>query len=722
MMEKSTLILTGMTCAACSARIDKKLNAMSGVTKASVNLAAGKATVEFDSAVIHLPEMITAIRNLGYGAEELAEGDFDREKKAREKEINSLKLALAVSVILSLPLAVGMILMTLGITDSVFHDPLLQFALATPVQFIVGFRFYKKAFLTMRTLSPGMDFLVATGTSAAYFFSVYNAFGSKNHHELYFEASAILITLVLLGKFLEASARGRTSDAIRKLIGLSPKSARVVRDGVENDIPLSDVIVNDIVIVRPGEKIPVDGKVVSGNSTIDESMLTGESVPVEKADGDSVSGGTMNLNGSLTITALRIGRDTILAQIIRYVEEAQGSKAPVQALADKVAGVFAWAVLAIGAVTFAAWFIATGDAGRALSNAVSVLVIACPCALGLATPTAIMVGTGKGAEKGILIRDAESLEKAHSISAVVFDKTGTLTKGKMEVTGISPAEGRSPDALVVLAAEAERRSEHPIATAIVNRAGNAPLREPSSFAAVPGKGVRAKFADSEVTAGTRAFMKESGVDLSGVDDILLSFENMGRVAIVVAENGVFAGVIALSDSLKETSVEAVRLVREMGIETHMITGDNSITARAIAKEAGIDNVCAEVLPADKARYVESLRKKGKIVAMVGDGINDAPALASADIGISIGSGSDIAIETSSIALVKGDLRDIAHAIRLSRRTMSKIRQNLFWAFFYNAVGIPFAAFGFLNPVIAGAAMALSSVSVVTNSLSLKRFR
>ena len=722
MTEKSTLILTGMTCAACSARIDRKLNSLDGISRASVNLAAGKAAVEFDPAVVNIPEMIAAVRNLGYGAEELAEGDFDREKKTREREISSLRLSLIISAVLSLPLAVGMILMTAGVTDSVFHNAWLQFALATPVQFVIGFRFYKKAFLTMKTLSPGMDFLVATGTSAAYFFSVYNVFGRGDHSSLYFEASAILITLVLLGKYLEASAKGRTSEAIRKLIGLSPKSARVIRDDVETDIPIADVVVNDIVIVRPGEKIPVDGAVISGGSSVDESMLTGESMPVGKGPGDSVSGGTLNMNGSLTFTALRVGKDTVLAQIIRYVEEAQGSKAPVQALADRVAGVFAWAVLAIGTAAFIVWLALTGDIGRALSNAVSVLVIACPCALGLATPTAIMVGTGKGAENGILIRNAESLEKAGLVSAVVFDKTGTLTKGKMEVTGVVPVGGRSPESLVTLAAEAERRSEHPIAAAIVTRAEGTALREPDEFEAVPGKGVRARFGSREILAGTRSFMKERMVDISGADDLLRSFESRGRVAVIIAENGTFAGVISLSDSLKETSAEAVRTLRAAGIETYMITGDNRVTADVVAKEAGITNVFAEVLPADKARYVEELQKKGHVVAMVGDGINDAPALAKADIGISVGSGSDIAIETSSVALVKGDLRDIAKAIRLSRKTMSKIRQNLFWAFFYNAVGIPFAAAGFLNPVIAGAAMALSSVSVVTNSLSLRRFR
>lgn len=722
MTEKSTLILTGMTCAACSARIDRKLNSLDGISRASVNLAAGKAAVEFDPAVVNIPEMIAAVRNLGYGAEELAEGDFDREKKTREREISSLRLSLIISAVLSLPLAVGMILMTAGVTDSVFHNAWLQFALATPVQFVIGFRFYKKAFLTMKTLSPGMDFLVATGTSAAYFFSVYNVFGRGDHSSLYFEASAILITLVLLGKYLEASAKGRTSEAIRKLIGLSPKSARVIRDDVETDIPIADVVVNDIVIVRPGEKIPVDGAVISGGSSVDESMLTGESMPVGKGPGDSVSGGTLNMNGSLTFTALRVGKDTVLAQIIRYVEEAQGSKAPVQALADRVAGVFAWAVLAIGTAAFIVWLALTGDIGRALSNAVSVLVIACPCALGLATPTAIMVGTGKGAENGILIRNAESLEKAGLVSAVVFDKTGTLTKGRMEVTGVVPVGGRSPESLVTLAAEAERRSEHPIAAAIVTRAEGTALREPDEFEAVPGKGVRARFGSREILAGTRSFMKERMVDISGADDLLRSFESRGRVAVIIAENGTFAGVISLSDSLKETSAEAVRTLRAAGIETYMITGDNRVTADAVAKEAGITNVFAEVLPADKARYVEELQKKGHVVAMVGDGINDAPALAKADIGISIGSGSDIAIETSSVALVKGDLRDIAKAVRLSRKTMSKIRQNLFWAFFYNAVGIPFAAAGFLNPVIAGAAMALSSVSVVTNSLSLRRFR
>ncbi|HEY1405341.1 MAG TPA: heavy metal translocating P-type ATPase, partial [Spirochaetota bacterium] len=426
-MEKSTLIITGMTCAACSARIDKKLNAMEGMTHAAVNLAAGKAMVEFDPAHTNIPAMILAIRNLGYGAEEISDDDLDTEKKAREKEVSSLRIALISSILLSLPLAIGMILMAFGIKDSIFHNAWIQFALATPVQFVIGYRFYRKAYLTMKSLAPGMDFLVATGTSAAYFYSLYNVFISKNHHALYFEASAILITLVLFGKFLEAIAKGKTSEAIKKLIGLSAKTARVMRNGAESDIPVAEVLVGDTVIIRPGEKIPVDGTVLTGNSSVDESMITGESLPVEKGAGDAVTGGTINQHGTLTFSALRIGKDTLLAHIICYVEEAQGSRAPVQALADKVAGLFAWGVLSIGVITFLAWFFATGDAGRALVNAVSVLVIACPCALGLATPTAIMVGTGKGAEIGILIKNAESLERAHSISAVVLDKTGTLT-------------------------------------------------------------------------------------------------------------------------------------------------------------------------------------------------------------------------------------------------------------------------------------------------------
>jgi Cu+-exporting ATPase len=718
-MKQTTLVITGMTCSACSARIDKKLNTSKGVIKAAVNLAANRASVEFDPSTITVPEIISTVVKLGYGAEEFQ--DEDREKTAREKESKSLRRALAASAVLSSPLAAGMIYMAFGNTTSLIHNMYLQFAIATPVQFIIGFRFYKKAYHTLKSFSPGMDFLVAMGTSAAYFYSVYGAFIAKDPSHIYFEASAILITLVLFGKYLESAAKGRTSDAIRKLIGLQPKTARVIRDGSETEISISDVMTGDMVIVRPGERLPVDGKVVSGVSSVDESMITGESIPSEKTEGETVTGGTVNRNGSLTIRATRVGKETLLAQIIRTVEEAQASKAPVQALADKVAGLFAWTVLGIAAVTFISWLAATGDVAKAMTSAVSVLVIACPCALGLATPTAIMVGTGKGAEKGILIRNAESLEQAHKITAVVFDKTGTLTTGKPVVTDIIAAEGYTNESVLAIAASAEKKSEHPVASAVMEKAGTS-AAEPESFEALPGKGVKAVVDGKIIFAGTRALLQNSGIDIASLESRVSALEEHGKTVLLVSHNGNPAGAIAVADTIKEHSKEAVDLLRQAGIAVYMITGDNERTACAIASQAGIDNVFSEVLPADKAKKVAELQKKGFVVSMIGDGINDAPALAQANVGIAIGSGTDIAIESSDIALVRGDLRDIAIAIRLSKKTMAKIRQNLFWAFFYNSVGIPFAAAGLLNPVIAGAAMAMSSVSVVTNSLSLKRFK
>jgi Cu+-exporting ATPase len=719
-MKQTTLSITGMTCAACSGRIDRKLNATKGVTQAAVNLAANRASVEFDPSLVSEAELITIVRNLGYGAEEFV--DEDREKKARAEESRSLFISLVSAAALSSPLAAGMVLMAAGNTTSFLHNPWFQFFLATPVQFIIGWRFYSKAWHTLKSLSPGMDFLVALGTSAAYFFSIYSAFVLKNHANIYFEASAILITLVLFGKYLESAAKGKTSEAIRKLITLQPKTARIMRDGAEVEIAASDVAAGDIVIVRPGERLPVDGIIVKGASAIDESMVTGESIPCDKKEGDTVTGGTVNSFGSLSVKATRVGKETLLAQIIRAVEAAQGSKAPVQRLADTVAGYFAWTVLAIAAVTFIAWFAATGDISRALASAVSVLVIACPCALGLATPTAIMVGTGKGAEKGILIRSAESLERAHRINAVLFDKTGTLTNGKPVVTDIVPLAGFTRETLLSLAASAEKKSEHPIAAAIVQEASALALSDADEFVAIPGKGIRAVIGGRTVLAGTKTLLREHAVDSDSLDDAAAAAESSGRTVILVAADGGCAGLIAVADTIKNSSREAVDILKKRGIDVYMVTGDNARTARAIGSLSGIENIFAEVLPADKAAVVAKLQTEGKTVAMVGDGINDAPALAASDVGIALGSGTDIAIESADIALVRGDLRDIAVAIALSKKTMAKIRQNLFWAFFYNAAGIPVAAAGLLNPVIAGAAMALSSVSVVTNSLSLKRFR
>jgi Cu+-exporting ATPase len=572
-----------------------------------------------------------------------------------------------------------------------------------------------------------MDVLVAMGTTAAFLYSVYNGFFEPDRmrgmNNLYFEASSMIITLILLGKYLEARAKGRTSEAIKKLMGLQAKTARVIRDGEEIDIPVDEVVPGDIVSVRPGEKVPVDGEIIEGASAVDESMLTGESIPVEKTAGDTVIGATINKHGAFKMRAKKVGRETVLAQIVKMVEEAQGSKAPIQKLADKVAGVFVPAVIGVAVLTFVLWMVIRGEVSEAFMSAVAVLVIACPCALGLATPTAIMVGTGKGAEKGILIKGGEYLETAYKVSAVVLDKTGTITKGEPEVTDILPLGTLSGDEVLRLAAAAEKNSEHPLGVAIYEaaKARLGAIPDPERFAAVPGKGVLAEAEGKVILVGTHKLMTESGVDIARAAEALERLESEGKTAMLMAVDKDIAAVIAVADTLKEHSVEAVAELREMGVEVFMITGDNARTAAAIARQVGIGHVLAEVLPEHKAEEVEKLREKGYVTAMVGDGINDAPALATADIGMAVGTGTDVAIEAADITLMRGDLRTVAAAIRLSRRTMRKIKQNLFWAFIYNVIGIPIAAFGLLSPIIAGAAMAFSSVSVVSNSLSLKRF-
>lgn len=723
-MEKNiTLDITGMTCAACSGRIEKGLRKIEGIKIANVNLALEKANVVYDPKTVKPAFMIKTIEKLGYGAVDVEKLNPDSERQMREKEIATSRLLLIVSAVLSFPLFVGMIFMLLKIDFPLIHNPWLQLALATPVQFVIGFRFYKKAFLTTISLSPGMDLLVAMGTSAAYFFSVYNAFFGGDKTNLYFEASAIIITLVLLGKYLEAAAKGRTSEAIKKLLNLQPKTARVIKDGVETDIPVEKVMPGDIVVVRPGESIPVDGTIVEGLSSIDESMITGESMPVDKKTGDTIIGATINKFGSITFKATRVGKETALARIIKTVEDAQASKAPVQELADKIAGIFAPAVLVIAIATFLVWFLGFHDFTKALISAVSVLVIACPCALGLATPTAIMVGTGKGAENGILIKNGESLETAYKLDAVVLDKTGTITNGKPDLTDVISLGQLSSDELLEIAASAEKKSEHPLGVAIYNSAlKERVINNPDSFEAVPGMGVKAVIRNKNVIVGTKRFLAESNIDTVVGLNKMDSLENEGKTAVLVAVDGILEGIVAVADTIKENSRDAIAILKKMGLEIYMITGDNRRTADAIARQAGIENVLAEVLPGKKADEVHKLREAGKVTAMVGDGINDAPALVKADIGMAIGTGADIAIEASDITLIRNDLKGVSAAINLSRRTMRKIKQNLFWAFIYNTIGIPFAALGLLNPVIAGAAMAFSSVSVVTNSLSLKRFK
>ncbi len=730
---KVTLKISGMTCAACSARIEKKLNKLEGVTKAAVNLATEKASVEFDAQRIKIAEIAAAVTGLGYGAEPEQEFSGDREKEQREKEIKRLRTELIVSAVLSAPLILGMILALLGVNIPFLHDWRFQILLATPVQFYIGFRFYKHAYYALRAKSPNMDVLIAMGTTAAYVYSLYNAFFQKAMpgsgtpmmmKDLYFEASATIITLILLGKYFEAVAKGKTSEAIKKLMGLRPKTARVIRGGKEMDIPIEEVGVGEVIVVRPGEKVPVDGVIVAGNSALDESMLTGESLPVEKKAGDTVIGATINKFGAFQYKATKIGKDTVLSQIIKMVEDAQGSKAPIQKIADQVSGVFVPIVLGIAAATFLVWTFGDYNLKMGIVSAVAVLVIACPCALGLATPTAIMVGTGKGAENGILIKSGEHLEKAYKINTVVLDKTGTITKGQPEVTDLIVAGKMAQNEFLRLAAIAEKKSEHPLGEAIYRygkyQIGEIP--EPAQFGAVPGQGVIATIDGEEIIIGTRKLMAGKGIPLLDSEGTASELENEGKTVMFAAARGELLGLIAVADVVKENSAGAIKELQDLGITVYMLTGDNRRTAQAIAGQVGITNVLAEVMPEHKAEQIEKLKNEGYVVAMVGDGINDAPALATADIGMAIGTGTDVAMEAADITLMRGDLKTIATAIRLSRKTMNKIKQNLFWAFFYNTIGIPFAALGMLNPIIAGAAMAFSSVSVVTNSLSLKRFK
>ncbi|MGE5474318.1 MAG: heavy metal translocating P-type ATPase [Ignavibacteriales bacterium] len=726
---KAILKIDGMSCAACASKIEKKIGKIDGIKHAWVNLASEKAVVEFDSSKIKLQDIIDTVKNLGYEAELAEEISQDKEKERRENEIKRLRRELIFSAILSSPLVMAMLLTIINVDIAFLHNQYFQLIIATPVQFIIGFRFYKNAYHALRAKSPNMDVLIAMGTSAAYFFSLYNVFFTQPKpgtmmKDLYFEAGAVIITLILLGKYLEAVAKGKTSKAIKKLMGMQAKTARVVRDGAELDIPIEEVQVGDIIVVRPGEKVPVDGKIIEGTSSIDESMLTGESLPVEKKIGDIVIGATINKFGTFKFEATKIGKDTILSQIVKMVEDAQGTKAPIQKIADQVAGVFVPAVIAIAAITFLIWYFVFANLTMGIISAVAVLVIACPCALGLATPTAIMVGTGKGAENGILIKSGEHLETAHKLNAVVLDKTGTITKGTPEVTDIKTLGDIDKTQILKLAAIAEKSSEHPLGAAIYEKGKSEfeSIPDPDKFEAIPGRGILSIIEGNEILIGTRKLMNEKGIDIGETESMIASFEDEGKTAMLMSINGSLSAIIAVADTVKESSKEAIDELQKMGLEVYMITGDNKRTANAIAKQVGIENVLAEVLPENKAEEVEKLKQAGKIVGMVGDGINDAPALATADIGMAIGTGTDVAIEAADITLMRGDLRSIPTAIRLSKKTMIKIKQNLFWAFIYNIIGIPFAAFGLLSPIIAGGAMAFSSVSVVTNSLSLKRFK
>ena len=726
-LNKSRIRIDGMSCAACSAKVDKMLNSLSGVTSASVNLTTGCADVHFDRSQIRLSDIIEKINSLGYKASLQEQSDGDAGQERREKEIRRLRVELVASAILTAPLLLSMLLMAFHIEAlSFLHNAYFQLAIATPVQFVIGFKFYRNAFHALRAKAANMDVLIAMGTSAAYFYSVYNTLFSEPGMvpHLYFESAAVIITLILLGKYFEAIAKGKTSDAIKKLMNLQAKTARVIVDGVEKDIPIEDVAAGDLIVVRPGEKIPVDGDIVEGRSAVDESMLTGESLPVEKKPGDAVVGASLNKNGTFKFKATKVGRDTVLSQIIRLVEDAQGSKAPIQKIADKVSGIFVPIVAGIALATFLVWYLGFGDASGGFVSMVAVLVIACPCALGLATPTAIMVGTGKGAENGILIKGGEHLERACRISAVIFDKTGTITKGKPEVTDVILTGRMAQEEIVKIAAAAEKNSEHPLGTAIYEygRKSLERIDDPAEFENIPGKGVKAVYNNQEILLGTRKLMAENGVALEKAEAVAALLEDEGKTAMFMAADRAVQAVIAVADTIKDSSKQAINELQSMGIQVYMVTGDNKRTAAAIAKQVGIANVLAEVLPENKAQEVEKLKRQGYTVAMAGDGINDAPALATADIGMAMGTGTDVAIEAADITLMNGDLSSVPASIRLSRKTMRKIKHNLFWAFFYNVIGIPVSALGLLNPVIAGAAMAFSSVSVVTNSLSLKRFK
>jgi len=726
--EKVTLDIEGMTCAACASRIEKGLNRMEGVTSAAVNLATNSAVVEYKEGVTSVEDILEKIKKLGYKGQIRNEEQDDAGRK--EERLKRKQRQLAISIILSLPLLYTMIAhmpFHIGLPmPKLLMNSWLQLLLATPVQFYIGGPFYVGAYRALRNKSANMDVLVALGTSAAYFYSLYEAFRTIGNHEymprLYFETSAVLITLVLVGKYFEALAKGRTTEAISKLLGLQAKEATVIRNGEERKVPLEEVVIGDTILVKPGEKIPVDGTVIAGSSSVDESMITGESIPVDKKEGDSVIGATINTNGILTIRAEKVGKDTALANIIKIVEEAQGSKAPIQRMADVISGIFVPIVVGIAVVAFIIWyfFVAPGDLAKALEVAIAVLVIACPCALGLATPTSIMVGTGKGAEQGILFKGGEYLEGTHKINAVLFDKTGTVTKGKPEVTDVLQFQENMLD----YAVSAESASEHPLAHAIVAYGKeNGIITQPlTQFSALVGHGIEATVNGKHVLIGTRKLMNERGIEIAEHEPTMIKFEDEGKTVMLVAIDGQLVGMIAVADTIKETSKQAITTLKQMGIDVYMVTGDNKRTAEAIAKQVGIEHVYAEVLPEQKAAIVEQLQKQGKRVAMVGDGINDAPALAKADIGMAIGTGADVAIETADVTLVGGDLAHIPKAIELSRKTMKNIRQNLFWALFYNTVGIPVAALGLLEPWIAGAAMAFSSVSVVTNALRLKRVK
>jgi P-type Cu+ transporter len=759
-MDNTTFKLRGMSCASCANNIEDAILSVPGVAACHVNFGAEQASVTYNPQETNVTLIQDAVDAAGYRAQPLQEdlltANEDEEQQERRAETRSLLRKVGLGSLISAILVLGSLPMMTGLSIPIIplwlHHPWLQLGLTTPVLVWCGASFFTNAWKAFKRHTATMDTLVAIGTGTAYLYSLFPTFWPEFFTaqglppDVYYEAAAVVITLILVGRLLENRAKSQTSSAIRKLIGLQAKTARVMRQGQEVDVPLAEVFIGDIILVRPGEKVPVDGEIIEGSSTLDESMVTGESIPVKKQVGDEVIGATLNKTGSFQFRATRVGKDTFLAQIVKLVQQAQGSKAPIQRLADRVTGWFVPAVIAIAIATFILWYNLMGNTTMALITTVGVLIIACPCALGLATPTSIMVGTGKGAENGILIKGADSLELAHRLQTIVLDKTGTITQGKPTVTDFITRKGTANSnelKLLRLAASIERRSEHPLAEAIVQYAQSqaVDLVQPQDFEAIAGSGVQGVVSDQvsnqvsdqaghhRVQIGTYRWMNELQIDTRSLEEHWQRLENLGKTVIWIAIDGEVEAIMGIADAVKPSSVSAVRTLQKMGLEVVMLTGDNRRTAEAIAREVGIRRIFAEVRPDQKAATVEAIQSEGKVVAMVGDGINDAPALAQADVGIAIGTGTDVAIAASDVTLISGDLQGIVTAIQLSRATLRNIRQNLFFAFIYNVVGIPIAAgiffplFGWLlSPIIAGAAMAFSSVSVVTNALRLRHFR
>ncbi|MFD1065460.1 heavy metal translocating P-type ATPase [Oceanobacillus locisalsi] len=731
--DKQTFDISGMTCAACANKIEKRLNKMEGVSNATVNFALENVAVDYDQDQVTAGDMMEAVKKLGYSLK--VQTSKEETANNKEEEIRHQTGKFIFSAILTFPLLWTMVthfeFTSFIYSPDMLMNPWVQLALAAPVQFIVGAQFYRGAYKALKNGSANMDVLVALGTSVAFLYSIFLGYewqvqGQVGMPELYFEAAAVIITLIVLGKLFEVRAKGRTSQAIQKLLGMQAKTARVIRNGEEQEIAIEEVIVGDTIMVRPGEKIPVDGQIVKGESAVDESMITGESIPVDKKTGDAAIGTTINKNGLLTVEATKVGKDTAISQIVKVVEEAQGSKADIQRVADRVSGVFVPVVVGIALATALVWyfFVAPGDLRASLVPLISILVIACPCALGLATPTSIMAGSGRSAEYGVLFKGGEYLESTRTLNTIVLDKTGTVTKGEPELTDVFPEQGFSEEEVLTLVASAENSSEHPLAEAIVKGAKEKGIavKEPDSFEAIPGYGIQAAVDGKMIFVGTRKLMNRENIDISRVEDNMANLESDGKTAMLIGLENQLAGVIAVADTVKENSQSAIQRMHDLGLEVIMLTGDNQRTADAIGKQVGIDRVIAEVVPEQKADEVKNLQQEGKKVAMVGDGVNDAPALAVADIGMAIGTGTDVAIEAADITLMRGDLNSVADSVYLSSRTMRNIKQNLFFAFFYNTAAIPVAAIGLLAPWVAGAAMAMSSVSVVLNALRLQKLK